>query len=205
MSTEYPGPDHSGQYPQQSQQPVDGGKYNTAAYQPMGEYGTVVERPKQLGTLRNLTIVSLVLYVISSVVGIFTAMDETLIEESLRQSGTMTEAQIEEAMEMSMVFGLLTAIVMAVVTVILYIVVIIGVALAKNWGRILGIVLAIIGGLFMLFGLVTSFTNMDLAPGLTIASAVITVVWLAVSIWWLVVAFSAPVRNYFATPPQARV
>lgn len=197
MSDQHPGSDD----PQHS----DGSKFDTAAYQAAGDYGTVVERPKQLRTLRNLTILSLVLYVIYSVISGIIATDEGLIEESMRQTGMLTDAQIEEGLEGAVVWGLLTTIVLTVLAVILYIVVLIGVSMAKNWGRIIGIVLAIVGGLFTLFGLVTSFGNMDLIPGLTIASAVITVIWLAVTVGWLVVAFSAPVRRYFAAPPQSRV
>ncbi len=200
----HPGPDRAGDTAHQAQQPGGGSKYNTAAYQPMSEYDTVIERPKQLGMLRNLTIISLVLYVISAVVGAIIAMDETIIEESLRQSGVLTEAQIDEAMQGAGLAGLVTTIIMTVVVVVLYIVVLIGVSVAKNWARILGIVLAIIGGLFTVVGLVMSLGDFTIAPTLISISAVLTAIWLAVSIWWLVTAFSAPVRKYFKTPPQAR-
>lgn len=196
MIDQNPGPDH----PPQSA----GSKYGTNAYQSTGEYGTVVERPSQLNRLRTLTIVSLVLYLISSAVGAMIAMDETLIAESMRQTGMVTESQIEDALEGAKVWGLVTSIGFAVVAALLYAAVIIGLSLAKNWGRVLGIVLAILGGLVMLFGLLTSLGSLSLLPKLTIASAVITVIWLAVTVWWLVVAFSAPLRRYFAAPRQTR-
>lgn len=196
MTDHNPAPDHPPRSPES--------KFGTSAYHEAGEYGTVVERPSQLGRLRTLTIVSLVLYLISSVVGAIMAMDETLIEESMRQTGMLTESQIEEAVAGAVVWGLITSIGFAVLAALLYVAVIIGLTLAKNWGRILGIVLAIIGGLVMLFGLVTSLGSLSLLPGLTIASAVVTVLWLAVSGWWLVVAFSAPLRRYFAAPRETR-
>lgn len=194
MHEQHPAPDH----PRQSAD----SKYGTNAYQSAGEYGTVVERPSQLSRLRTLTIVSLVLYLISSAVQALIATDETVIEESMRQTGMLTESQIEEAVEGAMVWGLVTSIGFAVVAALLYVVVIIGLSLAKNWGRILGVVLAIIGGLVMLFGLLTSLGSLSLLPELTIASAVITVIWLAVTVWWLVVAFSAPLRRYLAARRQ---
>lgn len=197
MNEQNPGPDHP---PQNT-----GAKFGTDAYRSTGEYGTVVERPRQLSRLRTLTIVSLVLYLISSVIGAMIAMDETLIADTMRQTGMVTESQIEEAVEGAVVWGLVTSIGFAVFAALLYAVVIIGISLAKNWGRILGIVLAIIGGLVMLFGLVTSLGSLSLLPALTITSAVITVVWLAVTVLWLVVAFSAPLRRYFAAPRQSRV
>lgn len=188
------------QHPPQSA----GSKYGTDAYRSAGDYGTVVERPAQLRRLRTLTIASLVLYLLSSVVGAIIAMDETLIAESLRQSGMLTESQIEEALEGAVVWGLLWTIGTSVLVGLLYAAVIIGLSLARNWGRVLGIVLAIIGVLVMLFGLVTSLTSLSLLPGPTIASAVITVAWLAVTGWWLAVAFSAPLRRYFAAPRPSR-
>src|SRR5699024_8396122 len=68
MNEQELGPEH----PPQS----TGSKYGTDAYRPADEYGTVVERPAQLGRLRTLTIVSLVLYVLSSVAAAIIAMDE---------------------------------------------------------------------------------------------------------------------------------
>lgn len=197
MNEQNPAPDHP--------RPSADSKYGTNAYQSAGEYGTVVERPSQLSRLRTLTVVSLVLYLIYSVVGALIAMDETVIEESMRQTGMLTESQIEEAVEGAAVWGLVTSIGFAVVVALLYVVVIIGISLAKNWGRILGIVLAVIGALVMLFGLLTSLGSLTLVPGLAITSAVITVFWLVVTGWWLVVAFSAPLRRYFAAPRQAPV
>lgn len=197
MNDHSPTPDHPSQR--------DGSKYGTNAYQSAGEYDTVIERPRrQLGRLRTLAIVSLVLYLISSAVGALIAMDETLIAESMRQTGLLTETQIEEATPGAVVWGLLTSIVFAVVPALLYVAVIIGLSLAKNWGRILGIVLAIIGSLVMLFGLLTSLGSLSLVPGLTVTSAAITVIWLAVTVWWLVLAFGVPVRRYFAAPRQTR-
>ena len=196
MNEQELGPEH----PPQS----TGSKYGTDAYRPADEYGTVVERPAQLGRLRTLTIVSLVLYLLSSVAAAIIAMDERLIAQSLRQSGMLTEPQIEEAIEGAVVGGLLWAIGTSVLVGLLYAAVIIGLSLARNWGRVLGIVLAILGILVMLFGLVTSLGSLSLLPVPTIASVLLTVVWLAATGWWLAVAFSAPLRRFFASSRASR-
>ncbi|WFP17344.1 hypothetical protein [Citricoccus muralis] len=203
MSNEFPQPpqqDPQSQYG--GQQP--GNKYNTAAYQPAGQYGAPLQRPKALATLRNLTIISAVLYVISSIIGVIAGMDEELIAQQLRDAGGLTEAQIEEFLDASMMIGVITVIGISVVGLIMYTVVIIGVSLAKNWGRILGIVFAIIGLLYTVFGVISGGLDYAVSSPLMIASTVVSVIWMLVSILWLVKAFSAPVREYFATPPQAR-
>lgn len=202
MTTEHPHPDHSGSDLQHTSPTRN--KYNTAAYQPMDQYGTVAQRPKQLGTLRNLTIFSLILYVLSAVPGMIVATDKAVVEQKLRESGTLTEAQIDEMLEITLLTGMITTIIMMLLAIVLYIVVLVGISKAKNWGRILGITLAILGGVETLVGIVRSFGDISAAPTLTIVSLVIGGIWLLVSIWWLVTAFSAPVRNYFTTPPHAR-
>lgn len=198
MTNEYPQP----QGQPGGQQP--GSKYNTTAYQPAGQYGAPLQRPQALATLRNLTIVSAALYLVSMIVGVITSMDEDLIAEQLRATGVMTDAQIEEALEMSMTFGIISVVATGLVALIIYVVVIIGVSMAKNWGRILGIVFAIIGLLFTVFGTISGGIGYAISSPLMIVSTVISVIWMVVSILWLVKAFSAPVREYFATPPQAR-
>lgn len=202
MTSEHPQPGHSESDPQYPA--PAGNKYNTAAYQPMDQYGKVAHRPKQFGRLRNLTIVSLILYALSAIPGMIVATDKAVVEEALRESGTFTETQISEMLEVTLLTGLITTLVLTLVAVVLYLVVLIGISKAKNWGRILGIVFAILGGVVTLVGVVLSIGDLSAAPTLTIMSFVISGIWLLVSVWWLVTAFSAPVRNYFKTPPQAR-
>lgn len=199
MNTQNPDRDQ----PQQPSQSGQSSKFRTAAYDPTRTYDTVLGRPRQLEVLRKLTIVSFVLYLVSSVVGTIMAMDESLMRHSLEQTGAFTETQINDALEGAATIGLITSIVMAAVAVILYVVVIIGVSRAKNWGRIMGIVLAIIGGLFTLYGLVTSLGDFAVAPGLLTVSTVIIVAWLAVTIWWIIIAFNTHVRSYFASSASA--
>lgn len=203
MSHDYPQPpqqDPQGHYG--GQQP--GTKYNTSAYQPAGQYGAPLQRPKALATLRNLTIISAVLYVVQSIFGVIAGMDEDLIVDQLQSAGGMTDAQIEEFLDATMMIGLITTLALSIISLILYVVVIIGISLAKNWGRIMGIVFAILGLLFSIFGMVSGGLEYLVASPLMIASTAVSVIWIAVGIFWLVKAFSAPVREYFATPPQAR-
>lgn len=204
MTTQSPQPDQRGSDAQNTSPSTTGSKYNTVPYEPMDRYNTKVQRPRQVGILRNLTLVSLILYVVSAIPAVIVATDEALVEQTLREAGTLTQAQIDDMLDATVFTGMITTIVTTALAVILYLVVLFGIAKAKNWARTLGIVLAIIGGLLTLFGFVTSFGGLSAAPTLTIMSLVLGGVWLIVTIWWLVTAFGAPIRLYFATPPHER-
>ncbi|WBL19027.1 hypothetical protein [Citricoccus sp. NR2] len=203
MSNDYPQPPQQDPNAQHgAQQP--GTKYNTAAYQPAGQYGAPLQRPRALDTLRNLTLISAGLYLVSTIISVFTSLDEDLIAEQLRSTGMLTETQIEESIEFGLISGLVTVLATGLIALILYVVVIIGVSKAKNWARILGIVLAIIGLLFTVGGTLMGGIGAAFASPLMIASTVVLILWIVVSVLWLIKAFSAPVREYFAAPPQAR-
>ena len=145
MTTDRPNPN--------PEQPAVGSRYGTQPYaapgygaQPGSPYGVVPE-PAAFPALLTLTLTSLALYVLSSLPALFGG-EESIerMRDSLRQSG-LTPEQVEE----------IAPVVGASVTVGTIIVLLIGVALyalvyfnlrgAKNWARILGIVVGILGTL----------------------------------------------------------
>jgi len=176
-------------------------KFNTTVYDSTKTYDSVQGRPKKFDKLRKLTVVSFILYLLSSVVGTIMAMDESLLRRSLQETGALTETQIEDALEGTTTMSITVSIVMAAVATILYVVVLIGVSRAKNWGRVMGIILAIVGGIFTLSGSAMSIGDFTVAPVLLTVSTVIIVAWIVVSILWLITAFNPQVRNYFKSLP----
>ncbi|GAA1666042.1 hypothetical protein GCM10010977_05700 [Citricoccus zhacaiensis] len=174
-----------------------GSKYGTGAYNP-GEVGQPMGEPKSWGRLKMLTLLSLAIYVVSSIVSFLTAGNEAILEEQLDAQAGMgiPRDELEDIVEMSMGFVMVTAVVALVIAVVVYLLVYFGLRKGKNWARILGTVFAALGTLFTLYGLTGIGTMMSAAPGLGIVTLVITVVFLLVNIWWLVTAFSKDSNAY---------
>lgn len=211
MTTDRPNPDPNpeqpaaggpGPYPGQNPaygQPAAGSRYGTQPYaapgygaQPGSPYGVVPE-PAAFPALLTLTLTSLALYVLSSLPALFGG-EESIerMRDSLRQSG-LTPEQVEE----------IAPVVGASVTVGTIIVLLIGVALyalvyfnlrgAKNWARILGIVVAILGTLSAVGGIFSFVTF----PGIGgVLASVLSLALVIVNILWLVKAFNPQVAAY---------
>jgi hypothetical protein len=186
--------------PQQQPYPAPGlqdSKYGTAAYNP-GAVGQELTEPRKLGLLRTLTLASLAVYVLSSLVGLVLAGNEDYLDAQFdAQAGLgVPREQLEEIVAASMVFAMVLAVVMLVIAVVLYLVVFFGLKRAKNWARILGTVLAALGTLFTVGGLIEIGAIMAAAPALGIATLVLSVALVAVNVWWIVTAFSRDVNAY---------
>ena len=182
--------------PRGTAQPYDrqygqqGGKYGTAEYDP-ARYTGMLERPAVLDRLLKLTLVSLGVYVLSSVIGMI-AYATTDLVEVYRQLGLSTE--MAEQAAGGMTTSWVSSLIGLIIGVALYALVYNGLRKGKNWARVLGTVfaaLAILGGLF-------SFFNVALFGGLGILLAVIAVIKIIVDIMWIVTAYRAPNSAYFA-------
>lgn len=164
-------------------------KYGTDPYAP-GTYGGPIAEPKKYSLLKTLTLVSLAIYVLSALPGLFMGEDAAARQEAIdaiEQQG-MTGAEAAEAVDLFM--GLFTAFlwVALLVGAALYLLVFFGLKKNKNWARVTGIVFAIIGIVFTLFGIV----------GATMLGLVLVVAHVAVAVYWLVLAFSPEVKGYLA-------
>lgn len=188
----YGNPAFEGQAEQQ------GSKYGTAAYD-SGAFGQEVSEPKKFGLLKNLTLASLAIYVISSIIGFITSGNQDIMDATLDQQSEqlgIPREQLEEGMEIGTAIAMGTTVVTLVIAAAVYLLVYFGLRKSKNWARILGTVFAAIGTLFTLWGLTGLGVMMSVAAGLGIASIVVTVAFLVVNIWWLVTAFSKDVNAY---------
>ncbi len=174
-----------------------GSKYGTFAYDP-GAVGQELTEPKRLGLLRTLTLVSLAIYVLSSIISLILAGNQDYLDAQLdAQAGLgVPREQLEEIVAASMMFAMVLAVVMLVISVVLYLVVFSGLKRARNWARILGTVLAALGTLFTVLGLTEIGAIMSAAPGLGIATLVLSVALVAVNVWWIATAFSKDVNTY---------
>lgn len=97
--------------------------------------------------------------------------------------------------------GIAGGIVSLIIGLGLYALVVIPLLGRKNWGRILGIVFAILGGLGGLINLVISISFFTLDPNLAFVLLLHAIIMMGTAIWYLVFAFQADVAIWY-TPQQ---
>lgn len=182
--------------------PQPGAKFGTQPYDP-GSVGGPVGEPKRFGLLKNMTIASYVLYALGLIVGMaaFTgqAAEDWIREFYSDPQFQMNDEDIEAVVDglgpLMIGFGIFGAL----FALALYLIVYIGLVKKKDWARITGIVFAVIGVLGTVATL-PMYLMMDffLSSGAGIASLLLYVLYAAVSIYWIVLAFNAEVREYLA-------
>ncbi|MFC7403126.1 hypothetical protein [Citricoccus sp. GCM10030269] len=190
-------------YQQPGQQPYggapqQGSKFGTDAYNP-GAVGQEMSEPPKWALLKKLTLASFAVYVISSIVSFVSAGNRDILEETMRSQATtsgLSEQQIQDAIAFGAGAAYLMSAISLIIAIVLYLVVFFGLRKGKNWARILGIVMAIIGSLSVLYSLTQLGVGMEVAPGITITSIVIGIVFVVVNIWWLLTAFSKESAAY---------
>ncbi|ROR72285.1 hypothetical protein [Bogoriella caseilytica] len=209
-----PPPERSGQgnqpsygaQPDYGQQPghsAPGSKFGTQGYQP-GSYGGPLERPKEFGLLLTMTLVIFALDLVSTVLGlipVFTGELEDTMRTEMEAAGA-SAADIDTALSLIAVGAGVFALILLIVSIGLYLLVYFGLRAQKNWARITGIVLGILGVLFTLGSLVTGLGAAFATP-VMIVSSVVTLLWVAGAIYWLILAFNSKVAGYLRQPKQA--
>lgn len=183
------GPRSDGERPFVGQNPS---KYGTEAYDPHA-FGGPVEEPDKFRKLKLFTLVSLGIYAINQVIG-FVLMNSTGyrnemiedIEQQMSAAGqTMDRSQVESYIDA--VAGV--SLIFAVIGLGIYLLVYFGLRAAKNWARIVGIVFAILGAVFGIGGFVFGGPT-------DLVTVVVTLLWIGVNVYWLVLAFSPVVADY---------
>ena len=189
---QYPAPGQPGQAPEQ------GSRYGTTPYAQQGQYGAPVERPAKMDLLLKLTLGSLVLWVLSSLVSLIFPPNEDAVREQVRSQMeaagiALSETDLDTALAASSAMTLGTTLVVLVLGIGLYLLVYLPLRKGKNWARILGIVLAILGIAFSAFG----FSGLSVyeGPGLILA-IVLSALFIVVNIVWLITAFNKGVAAY---------
>lgn len=174
--------------------PTAGNKFGTTGYDPGATYNAPMDEPRQYSLLKTLTLVGLGLYLLSQIVGLIPFFGEEgrqLMVESMEATGQ----PIDESMIDGMVaFSIGFSVILIAITFGLYLLVFFGLKKVKGWARVTGMVLAFIGLAFTVGGFALGST--DTGSGMGLAATVLTVAWIAVTIYWLVLAFSTAVRDY---------
>ncbi|GGK44431.1 hypothetical protein E4A47_06865 [Micrococcus flavus] len=182
--------------------PPVGSRFGTQAYGADAPYGAPVAEPAKFRTLLTLTLLSAVLYLLSSIPGLF--MDtEGQTRAQLEQAG-MSPEEIEQALQFGGTVGVISAVAILLIGLGLYALVYFGLKSVKNWARILGIVLAILSVVGAVLGMLAAGllaglgmnTGLDLSSPLGIVATVLSLAGLVVNILWLVHAFNKDVAAY---------
>ena len=179
-----------------------GARFGTPAYGADAQYGAPVAEPAKFRTLLKLTLLSAVLYLLSSIPSFFTGT-EGQTRAQLEQAG-MSPEEIEQTLQLTGVASVIGVVATLLVGLGLYALVYFGLKAVKNWARILGIVLAILSVVGSVLGVLAAGLlaglgmdlGLDLSSPLGILGAVLSLAALVVNILWLVNAFNKDVAAY---------
>lgn len=170
---------------------------------PKNRQGAV--RPRTVNLLVGLTVLSLFLHVAGSIASI-TALRSAPMLESLRRQyslqGVPTDLIHNDALRNSLLASTMGNMVLGLMITSLFVVVLFGIMAGSDWGRWGGLVLT---AAFLIWNAVqvAPWIPTDKAPGLYgQVSAGISIAFLVVSLLWLAVAFTAPVKQWFRRAPQ---
>ncbi|HIW46398.1 MAG TPA: hypothetical protein H9884_05805 [Candidatus Yaniella excrementigallinarum] len=130
---------------------------------------------------------------IASAVGYLITQIISLVVSSVVLSGYASGLGIEGMAGAGTAFG----IVLLIFALGLYALVIIPLLGRKNWGRILGIVFAFLGGISSLFNILSVGTTFALSGGLGAITLIQGIVILGTAVWFLVFAFRADVAAWY--------
>ncbi|KAA9394276.1 hypothetical protein FCK90_07280 [Kocuria coralli] len=186
----------SPQYPEYPQNPQGGNKYGTAGYDPNQNFE--LTKPPQVDRLFQLTMASFVLYLISSVVGIvalFSDSTREVIREELESQGVASGAELDQFVNAGLIGGAVVMVIPLVIAIAGYALVLLGIKKRWGWSRILGIVLAILGTLFTAYGLRPT-PEVTAAGGMYAVNLILGLLFIAVNVYWLVLAFNGKVAAW---------
>lgn len=193
-----PGTPGPAEHPSSAAEPAGGSKFGTTSYSRDQAYDAPAEEPRKYALLKRMTLVSFGLFLIFALLS-FIPLASGQAEEVARaelEGMDLAGSSVEDAVALGIMFAWTVLIVPVVISVTFYLVVYGGLKRVKAWGRITGIVMAFIGPIYMtIFGVLS---NLGMTDATVVTTLVISLAWAAVTIWWLVLAFSAPVRGYIA-------
>ncbi|MFI7581192.1 hypothetical protein [Kocuria kalidii] len=148
--------------------------------------------PPEVKRLLTLTLVSAGLYLLNEIVGLVVTSSVDLTER-YREMGLSAEeiAVAEQTGGVALISGIVTL----VIALGLYALVYVFLKKGKNWARVLGIVLSILSVIGTLIGVLGALAY----GGSGIVLLVLGLLLVVVNVLWLVTAFKAPVKHWFAS------
>lgn len=186
------------EHPSSAAEPPNGSKFGTTSYSRARAHNALADEPRKYALLKRMTLVSFglfLLFALLSLMPLASGQAEEVARADL-ESMDLAGASVEDAVALGITFAWTVLIVPLVIGVTLYLTVYGGLKRVKAWGRNTGIVMAFIGLIYMtIFGILS---NLGMTNATVVTTLVISLAWAAVTIWWLVLAFSAPVRGYLA-------
>lgn len=180
--------------------PQQGPRFGTQPYDPSAVGGPMAEPPKY-ARLKQYTLLSLAIFVVSVLVSLIPVFTGDLRESAIEQYEAMgmSQEEMQAGLDIVVPATLATTGLLLVVGVALYLLVYFGLKGRKNWARILGIVFAILGVVGML---ISSGGGLTDPTAMNIIGSVLTLAGAVVGILWLLTAFSAEVRTYLSEGSQ---
>lgn len=163
-----------------------------------------VEEPPRFARLKAVTIgilvVDLVSWVMDIVARMTGAMNDALLStvNSVPGSESFSDAEKQRIVESSGGLSIPQAAFQLILTLGVFALVYLGLRAHKNWARIVGIVLAFVAIGGSLFANVAAIALNVQMGAIGIVSMLLTVVALALLVYWLVLAFSREVRLFLA-------
>lgn len=142
-------------------------------------------------SVRQVQLATLVSAVGAIVLGIVSAITNSVVLSSQFQAAGIETGFLAGGTVFGAIFG-------TVLTAGLYALVLIPLLGGRNWGRILGIVFAILGALSGLFGLFTSLALFTVSAAMGIVAVLSNLVYVGTAIWFLVFVFRAEVAAWYA-------
>lgn len=175
-----------------------GSRYGTLPYEAYGQQR--LEEPPKYRHLLMATLISLGVFLVSAIPGfmMFGNTDEfrAVMEEQMAAQGQTLAGEEAQAFDQMLTFFTGAGMVMmALFTLLfagLYLLVYFGLRKRRNWARVTGIVFAILSVVATLPGLLLA----PLMGGAGMFSLVLSLLSIAVNVWWLVLAFNGRISRY---------
>ncbi|WP_022869379.1 hypothetical protein [Yaniella halotolerans] len=145
-------------------------------------------------SVRQVQLSTLVSAAGAIVLGLISAIISGVVLSSEFRAAGLESSFLTGGTVFSAIFGL-------ILTAGLYVLVLIPLLGGKNWGRILGIIFAILGGLSGLFGLFTALTMFSLSAAMAIVSLLTNIVYVATAVWFLIFVFRPEVAAWYSPAP----
>lgn len=176
-------------------------KFGPGEYDP-AEFGGPVREPRNYRTLKMLTLLALAFYLLNTIVSTLASQSQAFAEATrqMLQDMGMPSAEVEATVQQQATGPTPQQLIMGVLGIALFLAVYLGLTKRKNWARVTGIVFAILGVVATLGGTLLIIAPLLGSGGLGIFSVTVTGLYAAVSIYWLVLAFTRGVREYIQQP-----
>lgn len=144
--------------------------------------------------VRQVQLATLVSAVGVVILGLVSAITSSVVLSSEFQAAGIDTSMLAGGTVVGSIIGL-------IFTVGLYVLVLIPLLGGKNWGRILGIVFAILGGFSGLISLFTALGTFSFSAALGTVLLLQNLVYVGTAIWFLVFVFRAEVSAWYSPEP----